>query len=101
MHQFVSFEGNSHPQAITIRNERPGNSLTAAPGYTLRSLLRLMTIDKTYYEFYQATRQQEDDLAVDLGHLVVSEPTLVPTNIQGGFGIFTVMAVDTMSKVIP
>jgi hypothetical protein len=101
MHQLVSFEGNSHPQAITIRNERPGNSVTAAPGYTLRSLLRLMRIDKTYYEFYQATRQQEDDLAVDLGHLVVSEPTLVPTNIQGGFGIFTVMAVDTMSKVIP
>ncbi len=101
MHQFVSVEGNSRPQAITIRNERPGNSVTALPGYTLRSLLRLMRIDKTYYEFYHATRQQEDDLAVDLGHLIASEPTLVPTNIQGGLGIFTVMAVDTMTKVIP
>jgi hypothetical protein len=101
MHKFIAVEGNSSPQTIIVRNDRPGNSTTAAPGYTLRSLLRLMRIDHTYYEFYHATRQQEDDHAVDWEHLIASEPTEIPSNIDGGLGIFAVMPVDTMAKVIP
>ncbi len=62
--------------------------------------LTVYSIDKLYYDFYHALQSQKDGTA-DLGDLFVGDAIEIPSNIKGGLGIFTTMAVDTMSVVIP
>lgn len=101
MHRFVTVHSDGQPKTILVSNDRPRGSVVGAPGMETRALLRLMRIDKVYWDFYQATLQQENDAQVDFGHLIASEPTEIPCNIHNGLGIFTVMPVDTLMRVIP
>lgn len=54
-------------------------------------------IEKTYYDFALASRAQYGEL----DSVIPTETTEVPSNIRGGYGIFTAMSCDTLMVSIP
>lgn len=62
--------------------------------------LFLYAIENVHYEFYRATSSQKNDGDL-LGSIFGNNVTEIQTNINNGYGIFTVMNVDTLRKELP
>ena len=62
--------------------------------------LFLYAIENIHYEFYRATSSQKNDGDL-LGSIFGNNITEIQTNINNGYGIFTVMNVDTLQKELP
>jgi len=83
---------NHSTEFVSLR----GVSKTSFVAPPSRFRVELRRIDKIYYDIYKAVEAQRGEYDSFLG----SETTEIPTNIIGGYGIFTGMSKDTMSVVL-
>lgn len=67
------------------------NNTSARIGEFNIYMILLSHIEKTYYDFALASNSQFGELA----DIIPTETTEVPSNIRGGYGIFTAMSSDT------
>ena len=96
MSELIKVTGDGKPKTIHIVNNNGGVSFTSEE----KQILVLGSTSKEYYNFYQVLRSQQTDTDRGLDFFG-REATEISSNINGGFGIFTIISDDTMSVDIP
>lgn len=93
INEMIIIKGDGQSKTISLKNKSSGEIVYEPFLYSAK----LFRITKFHYDFYNSLLTQIKD---NKGNLLDDEVTEIPTNIEGGFGIFTGMSVDSMSKAI-
>ncbi|MCI0560046.1 MAG: DUF4249 domain-containing protein [Nitrososphaera sp.] len=90
----IQVTGNGTKTKVLVENWRRNS--VAIPMSPIRYFLALKRINKELYDFDVALQAQLEDI-LSGGSLLGEELVEIPTNINGGVGIFAAMSIDTMS----